>query len=134
MSAPLLKIGELASRASVSHRTVHYYEGRGLISPVERDEGSHRMYEEEALHRLEKIAALKRLGLSLDEITDVIDLYFDPSGGMLPGKKKVIEILKAQLTKVDAQIDELSDFRSDLIRNIRHMERLYEEALPKQTG
>ncbi|OKL43841.1 transcriptional regulator [Pseudovibrio exalbescens] len=128
-----MKIGELAKRAGVSHRTVHYYENRGLISPVSREEGSHRMYEEEALQRLEKIAALKRLGLSLEEIADVIDLYFQSSGGMLDGKKKVIDILKAQLKKVDDQIDELSDFRSDLIRNIRHMERLYEEALPSKT-
>lgn len=128
MSSPLMKIGELASKAGISHRTIHYYESRGLLSPVVREGGSHRMYEEEALLRLEKIAALKRLGLSLEEIAEVIDLYFQPEAGMLPGKKKVIEILKAQLKKVDSQIDELSSFRSDLIRNIHHMERLYEEA------
>lgn len=131
MSASLMKIGELAQRSGVSHRTVHYYEGLGLIAPVGREEGSHRMYEEEALERLEKIAALKKLGLSLEEIASVIDLYFEPTGGMLHGKMKVIGILKAQLKKVDAQIDELSDFRSDLIRNIRHMEKLYEEARPR---
>ncbi|MDD7911074.1 MerR family transcriptional regulator [Pseudovibrio exalbescens] len=133
MSTQLMKIGELAKRAGVSHRTVHYYENRGLIFPVTREGGSHRMYEEEALLRLEKIAALKRLGLSLEEIADVIDLYFQSEDGMLDGKKRVIEMLQAQLKKVDDQIDELSNFRSDLIRNIRHMERLYEEAKPTKS-
>lgn len=127
MSTTPMKIGELAKRAGVSHRTVHYYEGLGLIAPIEREGASHRLYEEEAFHRLEKIAALKKLGLSLDEISSVIDLYFGGAEGMLEGKQKVIGILRAQLGKVDAQIDELASFRSDLIRNIHHMEQLYRE-------
>ncbi|MBZ4021511.1 transcriptional regulator [Rhodobacter sp. TJ_12] len=123
-----MKIGELAKRAGVSHRTIHYYESRGLISPMQREGASHRMYEEEAFQRLEKISALKHLGLSLEEIEEVLDLYFEDTQSHLAGKKRVIEILKAQLAKTDAQIDELAQFRSDLIRNIRHMERLYEDA------
>ncbi len=127
----LMKIGQLAKRADVSHRTIHYYENIGLIAPVSREGTSHRLYEEEAYERLQKIAALKHLGLSLEEIQEVIDLYFQSAETHLEGKQKVIDILKAQLAKTDAQIDHLSQFRADLVRNIRHMERLYDEAQPK---
>ena len=125
-----MKIGELARLANVSQRTIHYYEDLGLISPMAREGTSHRLYEEETLARLEKIAALKKLGLSLEEIGSVIELYFGKDEEILAGKQRVIEILRDQLKKVDAQIDELASFRSDLILNIRHMERLYEEYCP----
>jgi DNA-binding transcriptional MerR regulator len=125
-----MKIGELARRAKVSHRTIHYYERLGLIAPVAREGASHRLYEEEAYMRLEKIAALKRLNLSLEEIQEVIDLYFVDTDTHLQGKKKVLGILNGQLQKVDKQLDELSTFRSDLIRNIRYMEHLYDDATP----
>lgn len=134
MSIGNMKIGELARRAKTSHRTIHYYERLGLISPVAREGASHRLYEEEAYERLEKIAALKRLGLSLEEIQEVIELYFMDADTHLQGKKKVLDILNNQLQKVDERIDELSTFRSDLIRNIRHMERLYVEAAPNKPG
>lgn len=45
-------------------------------------------YDEVAVKRLEKIAALKRLGLSLDEIAAVIDLYFEDASG-IKGKERV---------------------------------------------
>lgn len=131
MPNSLMKIGQLARRANVSHRTIHYYENLGLITPVQREGASHRLYEEEAYQRLEKISALKQLGLSLEEIQEVIELYFEDAEKHLAGKRKVIDILKGQLKKVDAQIDELSQFRSDLIRNLRYMESLYEEVLKK---
>lgn len=131
MPHTLMKIGQLAERAKVSHRTIHYYEKLSLIMPVQREGASHRLYEGEAYERLEKISALKKLGLSLEEIQDVIELYFENDDTHLEGKQKVIDILKGQLEKVDTQIDELSQFRSDLMRNIRHMERLYGDALPK---
>ncbi|WP_208976322.1 MerR family transcriptional regulator [Polycladidibacter stylochi] len=128
MTQETMKIGELTKKAGVSPRTVHYYESLGLITPLQRAGASHRLYETITLQRLEKIAALKKLGLSLEEIVDVIDLYFTEEGSQLAGKQRVIEILRKQLTKVDSQIDELSQFRSDLIKNIKHMERLYQEA------
>jgi len=122
-----MKIGELAKRAGVSHRTIHYYENRGLLSAMERHEASHRLYEEEALYRLEKIAALKRLGLSLEDIGEVIDLYFD-GVNQIKGKKKVIEILQGHLVNVETQLQELAQFRQDLQQNIAHMETRLKEA------
>lgn len=126
----LMQIGELSERAGVSHRTIHYYERLGLVSPAEREGAGYRYYDDTALRRLEKIAALKRLGLSLDEIAAVIDLYFEDATG-IKGKEKVLEILQTQLVRADAQLEELQAFRSDLTANITRMQALIEHARRK---
>lgn len=119
----LMQIGELAERAGVSHRTIHYYERLGLLKPIEREGAGYRYYDETAVKRLEKIATLKRLGLSLDEIGSVIELYFADATG-IRGKEKVLEILEAQLVKVDDQLRDLSAFRRDIEANIARMRSL----------
>lgn len=123
----LMQIGELSSRAGVSHRTIHYYERIGLLKPAEREGAGYRYYDDNAFQRLEKIAALKKLGLSLDEIAAVIDLYFEDASG-IKGKEKVLAILEAQLAKADAQLAELSTFQRDLISNIERMKSLIDGA------
>lgn len=122
-----MQIGELSERAHVSHRTIHYYERLGLVGPTAREGAGYRYYDTVALKRLEKIAALKRLGLSLDEVAAVIDLYFEDGTG-IKGKEKVLEILNAQLVRADTQISELTAFRSDIAANIARMEQLIAEA------
>ncbi len=122
-----IQIGELSQRAGVSQRTIHYYERLGLIEPAEREGAGYRYYDERALKRLEKIAALKRLGLSLDEIAGVIDLYFQDSTG-LKGKEKVLEILQTHLHKTNTQIAELTEFKADLEQGIARMHSLIADA------
>lgn len=122
-----MQIGELSERTKVSHRTIHYYERLGLLAPAEREGAGYRYYDEIAVKRLEKIAALKRLGLSLDEIAAVIDLYFEDGTG-IKGKEKVLEILEGQLIKADAQLKELTAFRRDVVANIARMKELIAEA------
>ena len=122
-----MQIGELSERAEVSHRTIHYYERLGLLKPAEREGSGYRYYDETALKRLEKIAALKRLGLSLDEIAGVINLYFEDETG-IKGKEKVLEILKLQLAKADVQLAELSQFKRDLKANIARINDLIGKA------
>lgn len=122
-----MRIGELAKRGGVSHRTIHYYEEEGLLSPIERAAGGHRYYDGEALARLHKIRQLQEIGLSLDEIRDVIDLYFEEPSGV-KGKKKVLQMLRRQLAETEHKISELEDFRDDLKKNISRIENLIEEA------
>lgn len=125
-----MQIGELSERAGVTHRTIHYYERLGLVRPAEREGAGYRYYDESALKRLEKIAALKRLGLSLDDIAAVIDLYFADATG-IKGKEKVLEILQAQLSRTETQLQELTAFKHDLTANIARMHALIDEAKRK---
>ncbi len=125
-----MQIGELAERAGVSHRTVHYYERLGLLAPAQREGSGYRYYDEICLNRLEKIAALKRLGLSLEEIGQVIDLYFTDATG-IKGKEKVLEILRDHLAATDEKLEKLSSFRGELDDNIRRMAGLIAAAREK---
>lgn len=127
MQTSLLQIGELAQRAGVSHRTIHYYERIGLLRPAEREGAGYRYYDEQAVQRLEKIAALKNLGLSLDEIGQVIDLYFEDASG-IKGKEQVLNILEAQLQATRGKLGELRAFERDLEANIARMKALIDTA------
>jgi MerR family transcriptional regulator, copper efflux regulator len=123
-----LKIGEFAKRAGVTPRTVRYYESLGLLDPSEREGGGFRYYTEVELTRLQKINALKELGLSLEEIATVIPLYFeDPTG--VKGKRKVLEILKTHLQDTEDKIDALQLFRLDLNTKIERIQQWIDDQI-----
>lgn len=91
-----------------------------------REGRTHRHYGEEALARLQKIHTLKELGLSLEEIREVIDLYFEDATG-LKGKRRVLEILKDHLKETDEKIDNLQGFREELVEEIKKIQTLIQQ-------
>ena len=121
-----MRIGDLTERAEVTPRTVRYYESIGLLPPGEREGNGQHYYTEETLARLRKIDQLKKLGLSLDEIRDVINLYFTDPSGIQP-KQKVLVILRQHLAEVDQKIGALQQFRADLQAHIERFEHWLEE-------
>src|SRR2546427_6719370 len=108
-----MRIGDLTERAEVTPRTVRYYESIGLIPPGEREGHGQHYYTEETLARLQKIDQLKKLGLSLDEIRDVIDLYFTDPSGIQP-KQKVLAILRQHLAEADRKSTRLNSSHSQI--------------------
>jgi len=64
--------------------------------------------------------------LTLEEITTVIDLYFQDSTG-IRGKQKVLEILQFHLQETDEKLAALGDFRSDLQANILRIQQQIQE-------
>jgi MerR family copper efflux transcriptional regulator len=112
-----MRIGELAEQAGVTPRTIRYYEDLGLLGPCEREGHGFRYYSDAELTRLKKIDVLKQLGLSLEEIAEVIPMYCeDPTG--LRSKRRVLEILEKQLRETDEKITTLQRFRSEIDTNI----------------
>lgn len=121
-----MRIGELAQKAGVTPRTIRYYEDLGLLGPSEREGKGFRYYTEVELARLRKIDALKGLGLSLEEIRGIIDLFFEEPT-MLRGKQKLLEILQNHLKETDEKVEALAQFRTDLQANIARIEQYIEE-------
>jgi MerR family copper efflux transcriptional regulator len=117
-----MRIGEVTKLAGVTPRTVRYYESIGLIPPGEREGNGQHYYTEETVARLRKIDQLKQLGLCLDEIRDVIDLYFIDTSGVR-AKQQILTILRAHLAEVDQKVEALQQFRADLQANIERFER-----------
>lgn len=112
-----MRVGELAERAGVSHRTVHYYERIGLLPPPERKRGGYRYYGPDALKRLQLIDRLKQLGLSLEEVGQVLPLYAEDATGLC-GKREVLAILDRHLADTDLRLAQLSGFRDELAAHI----------------
>ena len=121
-----MRIGELALKAGVTPRTIRYYEDLGLLGPAERQGKGFRYYTELELARLRKIDALKGLGLSLEEISSIIDLFFEEPT-MLRGKQKLLKILQTHLQETDEKIAALEQFRGDLQANIARIQQYIEE-------
>ena len=69
----VLKVGQLAERTGLTVRTLHHYDEIGLLSPSRRTSAGHRLYGESEVRRLQRIASLKHVGLSLEEIRDCLD-------------------------------------------------------------
>lgn len=81
-----LKIGELASMANVTKRTVDYYTNMGLLK-AERSASNYRYYSVEELERLRRIEEYKRKNLSLEDIKELL----------IPNTKSPSEIEEAGL-------------------------------------
>lgn len=69
-----LRSGELAHAAGVNPQTLRYYERRGLLAQPQRSPGGHRLYPPDAVTVLRVIKTAQRLGFTLDEIADLVDL------------------------------------------------------------
>ncbi len=104
-------ISELSSRLDVTPRTIRYYEELGLLQP-ERQQ-NRRQYTERDRVRLQLILRGRRLGFSLSEIQDMLDLYAaDPSE--VAQLRDVLRRGEAKLAEVEAQIRDLEAVRIEL--------------------
>jgi len=66
-------VKQLAAMAGVSPRTLHYYDEIGLLRPARDPANGYRQYDRPAVLRLQQILFLRELGLSLEEIREVLD-------------------------------------------------------------
>jgi len=111
------KIGEIARHAGVTPRTLRYYEQRGLITPSQVSSTGYRYYDEDTLAILTRIRNLKHVGLTLDEIKDVIGLYFTLKKP-LEAKEKTLAYLDIHLLEINTKIKLLQKARSELQNQI----------------
>ncbi|QES49433.1 MerR family transcriptional regulator [Streptomyces venezuelae] len=66
-------VGQVAGFAGVTVRTLHHYDGIGLLSPSGRSPAGHRRYEDADLDRLQRILFYRELGFPLDEVAVLLD-------------------------------------------------------------
>jgi DNA-binding transcriptional MerR regulator len=97
-------IAELANEFGVTHRTIRFYEDRGLISPVRQ--GNRRLFGARERVRLELILRGKRLGFALEEIRRIVDMYDQD-----PGESGQLRYL---LDQIDGRRAELEQRRRDI--------------------
>ena len=88
------KVGELAAATGLTVRTLHYYDEIGLLTPSQRSGGGHRLYSAQDVQRLYRIGLLRRLGLTLTDITAALD---DPSWDLATAMNRHIDELDHRL-------------------------------------
>ncbi len=104
-------IGELAKMFDITPRAIRFYEDQGLLTP--RRAGKNRIFSDRERVRLDFILRGKRLGISLAEIREWLELYNMEDGqnrqyqALLDGSRKRITELERQRDDLDAMLDEL---------------------------
>ena len=109
-----LTIGQIAEEYGVTHRTVRFYEDRGLIAPERR--GTKRIYHQRDRVRLGLILRGKRLGFSLEEITRIVDMYDEQ-----PGEAGQLRYLLAQ---IEERRSALEQRRQDVLAALSELTEL----------
>jgi DNA-binding transcriptional MerR regulator len=102
----LRRIGEVAAATGLTVRTLHHYDEIGLLAPSGRSEAGYRLYADEDVRRLYRIAAFRRLGFALGEIGALLD-----GDGSDPRP-----VIRAQLDRLDAEVALRERLRARLVR------------------
>ena len=112
-AAPLYSVSQLARQLGVTARTIRFYEDKNLINPQRA--GTTRVYTYRDRARLMLILRGKRLGFSLREIKEFLDLYdADPehhlqTHQLLGAVRKRIARLREQRAAIDESLAELTE-------------------------
>ncbi len=104
MSNPTYTIGELAKEFDLTTRAIRFYEDMGLLTPERQ--GRNRVYTARDRARLLLTLRAKRLGLSLTEARDVLDMYDSPRD-TVPQLEAFLRVLGAHRERLEAQMAEL---------------------------
>ncbi|MBO9645169.1 MAG: MerR family DNA-binding transcriptional regulator [Pseudacidovorax sp.] len=104
MSNTTFTIGELAKEFDLTTRAIRFYEDMGLLAPERQ--GRNRVYTARDRARLLLTLRAKRLGLSLTEARDVLDMYDSPRD-TVPQLEAFLRVLGAHRERLEAQMAEL---------------------------
>ncbi|ADT85318.1 Zn(2+)-responsive transcriptional regulator [Vibrio sp. Vb2880] len=107
----MFQIGELAKRCGVSTDTLRFYEKNALISPAGRSDSGYRLYDEENQKQVSFILKAKELGLSLEEIKELLEIRLEATEHSCA---EVKSITSAKLMLIDEKIADLMRIRSAL--------------------
>jgi DNA-binding transcriptional MerR regulator len=116
-------ISELAREFAITPRAIRFYEDQGLLAP--RREGQRRIYTPRDRTRLKLTLRGKRLGLTLSEIRELIDMY-EPGRDERPQLERFLDVLEShkasllqQRADIEAQLAEIQSFEKKIRKRLR---------------
>jgi DNA-binding transcriptional MerR regulator len=114
-------ITELTREFDVSTRTLRFYEDEGLIQPVRR--GRTRLFRPSDRHLIRQILRGKRIGFSINEIREIIQIYKEP-----PGE---VGQLKLMIKRIEEKRDGLRQKRRDLEETLSELDNAEEACVER---
>ena len=106
-----MRIGEMSKNYGVTLRTLRFYEDKGLLAP--RRDGTTRLYSHRDRTRLKLIMLGRKVGFSLRDVKQMMDLY-DPSGTNTKQLKTALDKSEKQLGRLNKQRQALEEAISEL--------------------
>ena len=104
-------ISDLAKEFGITTRTIRFYEEKGMISPTR--EGQKRLYTTSDRARIKLILRGKRIGMTLQESVDVIDMY-DPGHNNVDQLHSLIDMVKDRREQLRQQKKDIDDMLAGL--------------------
>ena len=114
-------ITELTREFDVSTRTLRFYEDEGLVQPVRR--GRTRLFRPSDRHLIRQIMRGKRLGFSINEIREIIQMYKAP-----PGE---VGQLKLMIKRIEEKREDLRQKRRDLEETLTDLDHAEESCVER---
>ena len=125
---PTYSIGELAREFGVTPRTIRFYEDQGLLAPRRIGAGARqRSYSARDRTRLKLTLRGKRLGLSLSEIRDLIDMYESPADTVAQ-LTRFLEVLARHRQVLELQLEDLNETLAEIRDHESRARRLLTQA------
>jgi len=114
-------IQEVAGQLGVTQRTLRFYEDKGLIEP--HRVGTTRVYSRREIGRIQLVLRGKRLGFSIREIKEFLDLYdVDPNH---------VEQMSRLVTRIEQRLEDLEQQRIALDETVSELRQIRNEALAR---
>jgi DNA-binding transcriptional MerR regulator len=111
---PTYSISELAREFDVTPRTIRFYEDQGLLAPQRAGAGGRqRVYSQRDRTRLKLTLRGKRLGLSLSEVRDLVDMYESPSDTVAQ-LTRFLEVLAQHRETLEQQLVDLQETLAEI--------------------
>ena len=121
MDQATFSIRDLADEFGVTTRTIRFYEDEGLLSPTR--EGTRRVFDSRDHTRLKLILRGKRIGFTLGEISEIVDMY-----DAAPGEQGQLDLLVARIAE---HRHALLDKRSAIDSTLRELATVEARALDR---
>lgn len=105
-----MQIQTVSKQSGISAQTIRYYESLGVLPKPKRKPNGYRMYSEEDVERVRFVSGARRLGLSIDDIREILDLR---DTGEAPCST-VLALLKHKADEIQQRIAELQRMETEL--------------------
>jgi DNA-binding transcriptional MerR regulator len=118
------RISEAARKSGIPATTLRYYEDIGLVTAPGRTDAGYRVYDDRSIDRLRFITRAKELGISLEEIRQLVDLWDADQCG--PVQQEMLRLVDAKIADTEVRAVELAAFAAQLravaarLRDHRH--------------
>ncbi len=105
----LVKIREVSIKYDISARALRYYEDMGLIKSTRSADYAYRLYDQQALKRLEQILILRKLNISIKDIRFIFQA---------PDSETVLDVLGRKVNDIDGEVALLQDLKNIILEFI----------------